>query len=552
MRNTRRSPLSLSLSAAFVLAACTSAPFEQNDPGAASPDAGDDAQGGSVPPPVLHPDGGDGMDAHMASEAAADARDAAENDPCAAVAPDAGGDAQGGSVPPPVLHSDGGDAGDMDAHAASDADDARDASASDPCAAVTPDASVGVFVSPAGNAEVDCGSAAAPCASIQTAIDRAASQGKSVVFVDAGDYVEAIALKPGITLQGAWKRRTVGAWSKTCPANASALVVLRAPPSAGATVTADFDGKATLDTLTIETKPVAGTGETLYGVFARGASTKLTLESVAVHAAAGGAGATGAAGLPGAVGANGCTATYDGRDALFPGTDGAGASAGPFTSAGYVPASAIAGTDGWPGNNGELGPQASCVTGTSCARGPSGIGCITPRPVITSCGVNGGAGCGGGGGHGGGAGGSGGSSIALFAFDAAITIHRGTLAASDGGAGGAGGAGGDGATGGFGSVGAQGPEIPLQCDPVQTADRGWICQSMSSTVHGTAGSPGGPGGKGSAGGSGGGGAGGSSYAYVTAGTAVVTADGATFVHGSGGAGGAAPKPGESGKGADHN
>jgi hypothetical protein len=150
--------------------------------------------------------------------------------------------------------------------------------------------------------------------------------------------------------------------------------------------------------------------------------------------------------------------------------------------------------------------------------------------VSTSCGSAGASGCGGQPGQGGQGGQGGGSSVALYVWDAKVTMIGGALRAGNGGTGGAGGPGGLGGAGGTGANGAAatscdtacGTQIPaFKCGPVQ-----------STAAAGGTGSRGGAGGRGAPGG---GGAGGSTFAAVEGGVARVTISNAGMASGIPGA-----------------
>ncbi len=511
----------------------------------------------------------------------------------AAAAPDAADpDASAPSSPPPVEGIPGRDAAtnDIDGSGSDTTTPLSDASSNldgraatdagppvDPCTLLRPDAATSVFVAPGGGASPGCGSIDKPCGGVQDAIELAAKGAKPTVIVAAGTYAkEVINLRPGLTLQGGWNRSAAGAWSKECGASPSALVTLRAPASADRTVVASFAGAAaaaTLDTLSIESKPFADRGQTLYGVFVTGASTKLVLNAVSVTVADGGAGADGKDTLQGGPAPNTCTASSTGQTALVPGADGAGAPRGTFGVAGYVGLAAGDGAPGSAGSNGAI-PSPVPVTGPGCTLGGfqlagSSVAGAPPPCDTTAVSVRGNpgtAGCGGAGGGGGIHGSNGGSSISVFVADGAVTAAGGKWVAGSGGVGGNGGKGAAGSQGG--PVGVQGaPSDPNDtsatyygvCTPVTSGATGRLLRCDGSDPHpAPPGAPGGAGGNGSAGGGGGGGSGGISYAYVTAGSGMVSSAttqlgfGAPGAGGSGGAAGTPRNPGAAGGAAPHN
>jgi hypothetical protein len=328
----------------------------------------------------------------------------------------------------------------------------------------------------------------------------------------------------GVRVEGGWAA-VDNTWRPICTSDASNndAVVVQAPPNANITVRADaIKGRATLAWLTVKSKAMAKEGESLYGIFARGADTNLILDNVRVQVATAGDGASGAPGAAGADGSKtGCTPPGDGAHGVAEGTIGGGAPAGTFGSNGYVPADGSVGGPGKPGHNGTAAGAGICIrcctACTAIATPDVGEGSATPNddPPCectfgnNSCGGPGLSGCGGEPGAGGSPGHGGGSSIGLYVWDAAVSVSEGSLQAGDGGKGSVGGTGG---TPGLGVPGVFGPSGPtcIVCDN--------YCEPRSD--WGT-GSTGGVGGNGRSGGQGGGGAGGSSYAVYKGGTAAV-------------------------------
>jgi hypothetical protein len=410
--------------------------------------------------------------------------------------------------------------------AGAEATTAIDASDAGSCDPGVYDDSAGMFVAPDGTDSVSCGSRATPCHTIQAAIERARGIAeKNVVYVARGTYVEHLVLYAGFRVEGGWSVRAVpGAdpeWRVVCN-NRSTATVVKAPVGFTETVLADtLGGSAELSTLAIESKDIAGPGETLYGVVARHPSTQLTLVDVIVTVRNGGAGVAGSGGAIGVNGDAGC-ASSDAGNGFPPGTTGEGADAGAIGLFGFTPAAGASGTAGTPGNAGLPGQPGSCVDCVSC----SGIAICNAAPAGTSCGTGGTSGCGGGPGSPGLGGSGGGSSIALYTWDAQVTILRGALRSGNGGAGGSGGLGGDGGSGGPGFGGQPGTACATACNGG--------CNDTAFKA-GDAGDRGTNGGVGSYGGRGGGGAGGWSYAIVRGTSAQVTTSPATgLIHGNGG------------------
>ena len=402
-----------------------------------------------------------------------------------------------------------------------------------PCQERAVDEVLGLFVDKSGSDGPNCGAVSLPCQTIQHALDRASLIGKSVVYVAASSspYVESITMPEGVRVEGAWG--AVGeTWTPICTAQASQAVIVQAPADQAVTVTVDGLGSGTtvgtaeLARLTVRSKAEADvlTGESLYGIFARGETTRVVLERVNVDMANAGDGTPGTAGSPGADGATtGCVPASDGATPPD-GASGAGAPPGTFTSDGYEPPPvAETGQSGEDGQNGSAAPTPSCF---DCVFDQPLIGCQIFGNV---CPESGRPGCGGKAGAGGTAGASAGSSIGVYLWEARLeVVFGGALGAGDGGDGGDGG---DIGTGGLGMPGAEGPGISCGLGPNS-------CGPNSAPPS----PPGGPGGNGSAGGRGGGGAGGYSYAVYRGGAATFTQTGVTFTHGSAGRGGNRPAP----------
>ena len=400
-----------------------------------------------------------------------------------------------------------------------------------------PDATKGAFVNATGGQDgPQCGTAQAPCATIQQGILRAQALAVANVFVAQGNYFGPIALVKGITVQGGFAA-SGGTWSALCAPQAIDAVVVSGSNQDSVTVTAqNLGGAAALDTLTVLSKPAASvtSGETVYGIVAQGTTTTLALNNVIVRIAAGGSGTPGAPGAAGGVAADdgGC-----GAGTGAPGTaGGAGTEApvGMFVDGGYVWSAGSVGQTGNAGGNGTAGGAGLCPPDvTACYCGP-GIKCTVGQPGV--CGENGLSGCGGPGGTGGTPGGGGGSSVAVLVSGATLTGTGGIVQASNGGAGGGGGDGGAGGTPTEGAHGASGTcETTCSCVPS-------FCCIPGGPVGYDGGSAGGQGGAGGAGGQGAGGAGGWSCAYAVLADASVAWAGTKLLFGDAGSGGAPNGP----------
>jgi hypothetical protein len=444
-----------------------------------------------------------------------------------------------------------------------------------PCENMTPGDTDGVFVSHSGMDVPDCGTRNIPCFSIRKGMERALSADhRSRVYLDSGRYSEALVLSPGLELIGGWDNFDK-VWTRKCKSDRNRAAVIASPTEIG--VRAEYDGEAVLDTLTIET--AAGQdGKSVYGVFARGASTKLSLRDVRVIAANGGAGAAGLAGETPAAATGTCPAG-DGAVGSPAGMPGESGTLGSFTADGYSPTAAGPGGSGLRGHDGAIVDK-PCIT--DCVTACDTTMCTGPA-APESCGAGAAAGCGGAGAAGGGGGIGGGASIAVYAWGARVSIEGGTLASGNGGAGGPGGEPGQGGAGSPGTTGAAGPScavcrrglivkeitprvpqllpepLPMQSglpgferaavpkEGFEPADLDTgigldfepFARCYASTAAG-AGDVGGVGGSGSAGGPGGAGLGGPSYAVFTGGGASVDLSEATHITlGKPGAGGGA-------------
>jgi hypothetical protein len=382
--------------------------------------------------------------------------------------------------------------------------------------------STGIYVSTSGTDGASCGDRVQPCRLIQTGINRADMLGRSVVYVNAGTYDERLTLAAGIRVEGGWG--AVGqVWSPICTATASEAVTVQ-PSSGNTTVFADaLGGTASLAWLSIKSKQAASApGESLYGVFARGTTTRLDLEQVRITVGPGGNGSSGARGADGIPGTGMCTPAGDG----LKGSDGAlggGAVPGTFDMNGYVPGDATVGPTGGVGHNGvAMEGASSCVGCWAVCQIRQGTADQCESSVgPDSCGMNDGSpGCGGPGGRGGQGGRGGGSSIALFVWGATVNVIGGSLAGGNGGLGAAGGAGGNGGPGAAGVEGTKGP-LCLSGQCIYQVTGGSSCSSLLRSVQGRGG-VGGNGGPGGIGGQGGGGAGGSSFAVYKGGGGNVT------------------------------
>jgi hypothetical protein len=409
--------------------------------------------------------------------------------------------------------------------AGTDADATTTGDASAPCVEAVVDASNAICVSPAGTDNPNCGSDMQPCLSIAKGLERAELVGRRLVYLDTGTYAESVSLLAGLTLKGGWNN-VGGAWSNQCKPTRSSSAVIASPTPIG--VLAEYLGDATLDTLTVRTKPNAAPGESTYGVFARGAQTRLALTGVEVVAAAAGSGASGNAGTT--------PEARTGTCAVGSGLNGAaapvalGGATGTFSAAGYTPGDGPMGESGMAGENG-VAPAGECIECvTQCALS---LGTCVPTMTAQVCPMWGGSGCGGSPGTGGEGGRGGGSSIAVFISEATVRIDAGRLEA---GTAGAGGKGGEPGVAGAPSAGAASSEGPAcgRCGQYNVPTGEQVCYFMATT--GPTGGVAGSGGAGGSGARGGEGAAGTSYAvWSSAGATLQLSPATVLVH-------AAPTP----------
>ena len=349
-----------------------------------------------------------------------------------------------------------------------------------------------------------------PCTTIGAALAAAATSHATEVYIDEGTYTEQVTIPAGITrIRGGWKFSAGGSWTIDCSSARFTSTTITAPASVNKTVIAqDLPAPVSLETLVIKSKATANASESLYGVFATGTSTSLTLIDTTVITTAGGNGAPGSAGGAGAAGGTGCAAGT--ASAATPGTAPGVAANVTYGPSGAIVTSGLSGTAGGNGGNGAAGMPSCADTYDFCDGDPPEY-CPSPPPPPAGmvCAAGGAPGCGGGPGAPGAGGGGGGSSIALYAWDATVVVKGGALQPGNGGTGGGGGAGGASGQPSAGTAGAAAGGTGLPCTE-RTIKGMQVCGGRAFTVTGMGG---GPGANGAVGPGGGGGAGGDSYAY---------------------------------------
>lgn len=416
----------------------------------------------------------------------------------------------------------------------------------------------GVFVAQDGS-PANPGTRDFPLSSINDGIRTAADRGLRFVYVSAGTYNEAVALRDGIQVHGGYLRAS--RWARD-----GTRATIRGP-STGAVVADGIRGGALLEYVRIESADALLPGRSSHAVVLAD-SSGVRLRHSDVIAGAGALGLPGAsAGSRGADGGNGvpgpngyeddsyfycagnapdppayqlggapCTGaannggnggrackTNSGRCPGDPGgvggTDGATGGSGGVPVSGGVGGSGARGTDGARGSNGGGGTAGTIVgrewapragengrSGQNGGGGGGGAGGGSNHSSGTcndwggGGGSGGGGGCGGGGGEGGG---GGGASIGILLLGGTLDVEFLRIQASAGGNGGAGRDGGRGGEGGLGRAGGMGYD------------------------EGRAGGAGGDGGRGGEGGAGGGGAGGDSWCAYRHGGAAYNSDPAT-------------------------
>lgn len=418
------------------------------------------------------------------------------------------------------------------------------------CADRTVDASAAVFAHVGvGVDSATCGTQDEPCKSFTAALTRAIEKGSSVkyVYLASGTYTGSVSIAntvpTGLVVEGAWRTRTGDAgtgleWIRDCRADTPSRTVIKGDQNKVIVAGTGGDAGAptfTLSYLSVNSKQLAGNGESLYGVFLNQAVVKF--QDVWLRVEEGGPGNPGTPGAAGTAGAAGGCAPAPAGTA---GAAGAGSTPVTFGPNGIGGGDGIPGGAGGAGATGTAGGLGGCTT---CKDTCNGIDTCAGYPVSGKlCGSDGLGGCGGGGGKPGGGGLAGGSSVAVYAVGGKVDFLRTKSTAGPGGNGGIGSKGG---TGGTGAAGAAGTDTAATCF---TDCNVLVC---ATPKKGTGGTAGGMGAVGAAGGIGGGGAGGHALCVVgLAGAQVTNIGELACTAKAGGAGGPAPDggvPGATGK-----
>ncbi|MGN6110501.1 MAG: hypothetical protein ACTHU0_35690 [Kofleriaceae bacterium] len=435
------------------------------------------------------------------------------------------------------------------------------------CDGIDGDAAAAIFVAANGD-DAAPGTKEQPMATINGGLARAASVGKTQVYVSNGVYVGRVTLRNGISIYGGFSRSNQ--WKRS---NAY-VSTIRSSTLGNGRMTAlegvDITAPTVVDELTIETTSTTSTGASNYAVYCTRCSGLALRNNIITAGAAGlgsigangaigangnggfgggggscdganwGAGGSGGTSACGRTGGNGGRGGTEGSNAGLAGSQGAGGTTGGTGGGGGDPGRpgnrGSDGATGGTGASGSAGSGGAVLAGfwSSAAGGSGGFG-IHGNGGGGGGGaggqggwlVNDGSGNGGGGGGAGGCGGEngtggsgGGGSFGVFVIDSnGLVLFANSISSAGGGNGGAGGIGGSGGTGAGGGPGAA------------------ACPGEIG-----AGGAGGNGGGGGRGGGGGGGAGGPSYAVYRVGSSAVDATGNTLSHGSGGTGGSGGVP----------
>lgn len=381
-----------------------------------------------------------------------------------------------------------------------------------------PEAAGAYFVSAGVGEDVaNCGGPEGPCRSLHKALQRAVDNGVSSLYLDNTELfteTEPLLLPANVVIVGGFSNVN-GRWTRLCdPTRGKTRLASTGNP----VVVAEQAGPAKIASLTLETR-AANASETIIGLLVRGAETQLWLEAVSIVAADGGDGVAGTTGASSAI-MNASCAPSDGANGESSGSIGVDAPTGSFGPDGYAVSNGGRGGDGAVGRAGALGLPSTCVDcGSACCGG-----------ATSACGEPGGPGCGGAAGGGGGGGSGGGSSVALYVWDAQVTVSGGSLRAGAGGDGGPGGAAGSGSAGAAGAVGAS-----AGCTYCYEENYGEGIACYWGAPLQSPGTQGGAGGSGRDGGPGGAGAGGYAFAAFRGGAAkLMVADDTTLEHGAAG------------------
>ena len=422
------------------------------------------------------------------------------------------------------------------------------------------DAGKRVHVSRDGN-DNNSGSAAAPKRTIQAAIDLAISDG-SDVYVEGGEYAEAIIARNGVSIYGGYLRDG-STWLRDIDAHTTTIN----SPSNSGVIVSSITNNLTIDGFTIIAADAVFAGTSSTAVLIQGGDDIVVSNNI-LWAGNGSNGDDGKRGDPGESGNKGGTvggnstgggsggaAVGSGFAKSGKGGNGGGGGSAPDGNGGggggggKGSSDQVAGGGGGAGGSGNDADNGSGGgagrTGIAGGHGGGGpdIGTLSPAGYEVK---NGGNGYIGGGGSGGGGGGGGEGSF----------WNKGT----GGGGGGSGGAGGNPGTGGQGGGGSFGVVVTNGSSNVTITENEIVTQeggsggsgmqggnggapgsygTSSSSDAGGRGGYGGSGGWGGRGGSGGGGGGGPSIGIlIQAGLSGITESANTFTLGNGGAGGA--------------
>lgn len=482
-----------------------------------------------------------------------------------------------GCNPPSNYVTHGNDCNDNDAAINPSVIDLPDDGFSDQnCDGIDGDTSKAVFVAVSGN-DANPGTITSPKKTINAAIATAVNAGKKQVYISAGNYLEVVDMKNGISVYGGYSTT----WSRGSANQVTIQGGLSSEGSKGLTAS-NITSATFLDRVKIQSPNTNFPGLSAYGIIAENAPG-LNIKNVTVIAGNGGNGNPGPNAFTeggSSQGMNGMQSNCNSSSAFGEGGSGGSSSCPPPGNNTYggkggnggIPNSTNAGpgldgynnpnSGGIPGSSGDPGSQGlngkNGQTGAAGANGTAtGQGSIVGSLWVPANGLNGSYGLPGTGGGGGGGGGA-----TFCTFCARISGNGG----GGGGAGGCGGAGGLGGQGGGASLGilvlsSTGITI-FNCNitsgnggnggsggnrglglPGKPGGIGAI--SCSYSAHG---GNGGAGGEGGPGGFGAGGSGGVSFAIYRVSTIISNIFASnTLSNGSGGiGGGAGVNPGQNG------
>lgn len=259
------------------------------------------------------------------------------------------------------------------------------------CDGIDGDAAAAVFVAAGFGADGgDCGTRAAPCASIPAGIARAGAVGKSQVYIAGGTYTGGVDVADGISLYGGFGQnfqrgpKATGTSTTAIQGQSSVVVAPSTEPQAIAVLADDLTRPTTLAFLVVfgvdtTAQLPSGQGKSSYAMVVKDVPPNVL--TIANNAFVAGDGAPGAAGSPGtSASATPATSGGEGGDSGVPvacedrGTAGSAASGAGAGGAGGQ-ASTTCAPAGPPGS-GEAGGDATGADGAFGGGGTVGGPCL--------------------------------------------------------------------------------------------------------------------------------------------------------------------------------